>query len=177
MKKITAVLLMTVAVVSCKKEEVVPTSTKAADSVSVTTQPTKDSVAFKDSVRNESPEVKAVLRKGIMRETENGEIIRIADGSMLPFTIGEELTDKNQRFILKIKNFEGAKISAAVTPANENMNIRINQIKLPDGSFDGPFGRDLTDYKINEDGEVWLIIGKSNMASGDAKGGFSLSVE
>ena len=55
-------------------------------------------------------------------------------------------------------------------------NIRFNQIKFPDGSFDGPFRKKLT-HTVKENGEVWLIIGKNNMAEGTANGDFSVTVE
>ena len=56
------------------------------------------------------------------------------------------------------------------------MNIRFNQIKLANGDYDGPFGREIN-YEIKEKGEVWLIIAKSNMASGDATGKFKIRIE
>jgi len=55
------------------------------------------------------------------------------------------------------------------------MNIRFNQIKLPSGETEGPFGREML-LKTKEKGEIWLIIGKSNMASGETKGKFSVSI-
>ena len=56
------------------------------------------------------------------------------------------------------------------------MNIRFSQIKLPNGNFDGPFTQDIS-YEVKEKGEIWLIIGKSNMASGEAKGKFKVTIK
>ena len=56
------------------------------------------------------------------------------------------------------------------------MNIRFNQIKLADGEFDGPFGRDIS-YLIKKSGEIWLLISKSNMASEKATGKFTVSLK
>ena len=56
------------------------------------------------------------------------------------------------------------------------MNIRFNQIKTPDGKYDGPFGREIS-YKISSKGEVWLMIGKNLMADGKNTGRFSVRIE
>ena len=92
---------------------------------------------------------------------------------MIPLTLTDEFTTENQQYIIKIKNFNRPKIFGAITPKNPKMNIRFNQIKLSDGSLDGPFGREIT-YEIPQKGEIWLLIGKSNMASGEITGEFSV---
>ena len=168
---------------SCKKDIVVSENTiKSEDSSDATKNPSDSTVLTlsdenRDSMINNAPATKEVLRRGIMREKQGDEIIRIADAEMLPFNIGEEFTEDNQSFILKIQNFSGKQISADVKPQFEDQNIRINGIKLPNGKTDGPFGKELEDYTVPQNGEVWLIIGKSNMASGNSKGNFSVSVE
>ena len=95
---------------------------------------------------------------------------------MIPLTISDEFTTDQQTFILKIKNFEGKSIVGKITPSNSNMNIRFNQIKLANGDFDGPFGLELSAV-VSKPGEVWLIIGKSLKASGEAKGKFTVNVK
>ena len=55
------------------------------------------------------------------------------------------------------------------------MNIRFNQIKLANGDYDGPFGREIS-YDIKQKGEIWLIVSKSNMASGETKGKFEIEL-
>jgi len=164
---------------SCKKESAV-TESLTQDSVQIITQEvektTVDSAQIKDSIINNAPAIKEVLRTGVMRNIEGKTITREADAEQMPFTIGEEFTQDNEEFILKIKNVKAGKISAKISPAENSQNIRFNQIKLPDGSYDGPFGHEIS-HEIKKDGEVWLIIGKSNMASGETKGKFSVSVE
>ena len=95
---------------------------------------------------------------------------------MIPLTITDEFTPKVQKMVLKIKNFDRAKIVGTITPENPQMNIRFNQIKLTNGDYDGPFGREIN-YEIKEKGEIWLIIAKSNMASGAATGEFKIRIE
>lgn len=175
-------LLVPLIIFSCKKESSVSqiqnTDSSAAVQESAATKET-DSVAalrMKDSIINNAPKTKEVLRTGVMRDVKDGQIIRTVDAVQFPLTLGEEFTKDGQEFILKIINFDQPKINAKISTKEKDFNIRFNQIKLPNGDYDGPFGRDLT-YDIKEKGEVWLIIGKSNMASGNTKGSFTVSLE
>lgn len=180
MKK--SLLLIPLIIFSCKKESVVTETAGKEDSMAITKQPAHgtdaNSLAIrkKDSMINNSPVTKEVLRKGVMRNMEEGQIIRTADAAQLPFKLGEEFTKDAQELVLKITNFDQPTIKASISTKEKDFNIRFNQIKLPNGDYDGPFGKDIT-YNIEEKGEVWLIIGKSNMASGKTTGNFTVSVE
>ncbi|CAM3075440.1 hypothetical protein DRF59_15935 [Chryseobacterium flavum] len=179
MKK--SLLLIPLIIISCKKDPKI-SETVDRDSTIVTEMPdsvTKtDSVALRkrDSIINNAPATKEVLRKGVMRNEKDGQIIRTADASQLPFTLGEQFTEDNQELVLKLINYNQPEIKAKISTKEKDFNIRFNQIKLPNGDYDGPFGRDIT-YETSGKGEVWLIIGKSNMASGNTKGNFTVSVE
>lgn len=173
MKKL--LILIPLMILSCKKNETLAEATAKQDSEKIS-EPIIDSSKIKDSIINNAPATKEVLRTGIMREIEGNKIIKTLNADMIPLTITDEFTSDNQQFILKIKNFNGKNISGKITPENPEMNIRFNQIKLPNGDYDGPFGREIS-YKISEKGEIWLIIGKSNMASGEAKGKFSVNIQ
>lgn len=179
MKK--SLLLIPLIVVACKKEPAVIV-TKDKDSTVVTEMPDSvvktDSVVLrkKDSIINNAPVTKEVLRKGVMRDEKDGQIIRTADANQLPFTIGEEFTKDDQDFILKLTRYDRPNIKAKISTKEKDFNIRFNQIRLPNGNYDGPFGREIT-YETPGKGEVWLIIGKSNMASGNTKGSFTVTVE
>lgn len=179
------ILLSAFALLACKKESAVETVSEAKDSVLVVENQDsvvaninhnqEDSLKIKDSIINNAPHTKKVLREGVMREETKKEIIRKADVSMLPFNVGEEFKEENQQFILKISDYDKPEIVAEIK-SDKGMNIRFNQVKFADGSVDGPFGRTLN-IKNKGKGEIWLIIGKSNMASGEAKGHFSVKVE
>lgn len=180
MKKIF--LLIPLIILSCKKESKIQ-ETQNTDSLATATEQTvspekadSSAVKMKDSIINNAPKTKEVLRTGVMREVKDGQIIRTVDGEHLPITLGEEFTKDNQELILKITDFGNPEIKARISTKEKDFNIRFNQIKLPNGDYDGPFGRDLT-YEIKNKGEVWLIIGKSNMASGNTKGNFTVSIE
>jgi hypothetical protein len=180
MKK--TLLLVPLIILSCKKEskiqETQNTDSSTAVQGSVATKET-DSVAalrMKDSIINNAPKTKEVLRTGVMREVKDRQIVRTVDGEHLPITLGEEFTKDNQELVLKITDYNNPEIKAKISTKEKDFNIRFNQIKLPNGDYDGPFGRDLT-YEIKDKGEIWLIIGKSNMASGNTKGNFTVSIE
>lgn len=180
MKKI--LLLIPLIIISCKKESKIQ-ETQNTDSLATTTEQTANpektdssAVKMKDSIINNAPKTKEVLRTGVMREVKDGQIIRTVDGEHLPITLGEEFTKDNQELVLKITDYSNPEIKARISTKEKDFNIRFNQIKLPNGDYDGPFGRDLT-YEIKNKGEVWLIIGKSNMASGNTKGNFTVSIE
>ncbi len=176
-------LLIPLVLFSCKKESAVTESSEANDSAvvienvdsAVVENAKEDFLQIKDSIINNAPATKKVLRDGVMREETKKEIIRQADVSMLPFNVGEEFKEDNQQFILKISDYDKPNIVAEIS-ADKGMNIRFNQVKFADGTYDGPFGQTLSIPNKGK-GEIWLIIGKSNMASGESKGRFSVKVE
>ncbi|RQP08330.1 MAG: hypothetical protein EAS48_10380 [Chryseobacterium sp.] len=124
--------------------------------------------------------VPAADSKALSQDTfDNGktETEKIVDASQLPLAIKGELSgEPGQKFTLKIKNFNGNNLNAKLRTDEKMQNIRINQIRMPDGSFDGPFGQDLS-YETPQKGEYWLIIGHNLMADGKMKGGFTLEVK
>lgn len=67
-----------------------------------------DSFIAEDSVSDSSNSIVAE-RMGMSREVSGNQIIRTANASQLPFRIGEEFTEEEQKFILKIQNFEKEK--------------------------------------------------------------------
>lgn len=176
-----SLLLIPLIIVACKKD---PNGAEmpSKDSVAVSELPSKTSTADsavlrkKDSIINNAPVTKEVLRKGVMRNEKEGRIIRTADASQLPFTLGEQFTKDGQELVLKLTHYDKPTIKAKISSNEKELNIRFNQIKLPNGDYDGPFGRDIS-YETPGKGEVWLIIGKSNMASGNTTGSFTVSVE
>ena len=165
MKKL--ILLVPIILWSCNKTESVGESTSKTD-------PLFEKTVVEDTLKEIQTEIPGD-RQGMMREVDGNKIIRTADAQQIPFSIGEEFTEEDQQFIMKIKNFKGRNITGEITPEKPDMNIRFNQIKLPNGSFDGPFGRQIN-YAVKGGGELWLIIGKSNMASGNVKGNFSVNI-
>ncbi len=135
-----------------------------------------DSVSIKDSATAREDTIslsKSALK--IAREIKNDTIVQIVDSRQIPFGLHDEFTSDVSELIIKIKDFDRQNISGEIVPENPEMNIRFNQIRLPNGDFHGPFGREMM-FKARENGEIRLIIGKSNMASGIASGKFSVFV-
>ena len=170
MKKLLAILPLLI--VSCQKD--VAASNLKSDSVMLSKQ--SDIAPKIDSAPTGLVTVDKMDALEKDRVIEGEEIIKTIDASQLPITIADEFSDADQQMIIKIKNFKTDKISGIITPENPEMNIRFNQIKLTNGDYDGPFGSNLT-YDIKSEGEIWLIIAKSNMASGETKGKFSVRLE
>lgn len=162
MKKL--LILIPLIVFSCQKKETETSNFSQKDSLIL---PTKTEV--KDSVS-------AIPTIETDRVFDGDSIIRNVKSEQIPFRVDEEFTHENQQLIIKIQNFDRQNISGEILPENPEMNIRFNQIKLPNGDYDGPFGRRMM-FKSRENGEIWLIIGKSNMASGTATGKFSIKIQ
>lgn len=171
----TFVLLLALTLISCNKKESINSTQIFTDSA-VTN-------SFHDSSNSKSEEGVVLIdtthvenNAETFRRVENGKIIKTIIGDMIPLTLSDEFTEDQQQYILKIKNFTRQNISGDITPENSEMNIRFNQIRLPNGDFEGPFGREMM-FKSRENGEIWLIIGKSNMASGESTGRFTVSIK
>ena len=176
MKKILTTLPLLL-ILSCTKKEVTAENTMKNDSTIVsdaTVINKMDSAANGNVSIDEDNALKESFKKD--RVVEANKIIHTIEAEMIPITISDEFTNSDQQMIVKIKNFTGNNIVGKINPVNPQMNIRFNQIKLANGDYDGPFERDLK-YVIKEKGEIWLIISKSNMASGEGVGKFTLTLK
>ncbi len=69
----------------------------------------------------------------------------------------------------------GKMMHAMLVVKSDSANIRINQIEMPDGKFDGPFGREMR-YEIKIPGVYKIIIGENMMAEGKWTGDFLINV-
>ncbi len=173
MKQLLAILPLLM--MSCQKNDAVTEIVVNDDSIIVSDgKPLEMDSSANGLVVLDQQKSKTVSKT--FRVIAGDSIIKTISADMIPLTISDEFTTDQQTFVLKIKNFEGKNIVGKITPSNSNMNIRFNQIKLANGDFDGPFGLELSAV-VSKPGEVWLIIGKSLMASGEAKGKFTVNVK
>lgn len=162
-------------IVSCKKA--VPSQENKKDSVIVSEQSSNTLSLDSANEKMNNDTLQSVNTKSDESlSKQNGEIVKLVDGEKLPSTLECEFTDKIQKVVVRIANYKKDQLKANIVPENNNMNIRFNQVKTPDGKYDGPFGREIS-YKISGKGEVWLIIGKNLMAEGDNMGRFSVRIE
>lgn len=107
--------------------------------------------------------------------TEANQLILDVDGTSLPIRLVEEIKNPEQQIIVRLLNYDKSNLKAFIK-SDKEMNIRINQIRMPDNTFDGPFSQTI-DYKTPQKGEYWLVLSKNNMASGNPLGKFFLKVE
>lgn len=84
--------------------------------------------------------------------------------------------DKNQNIDIEFISKGYKKITAHLSSSDTLANIRFNQITLPDGTMDGPFGRDL-EYPISRDGIYMLSIHESLMAGDPWAGDFTVRIQ
>ncbi|ROI13417.1 hypothetical protein EGH73_08555 [Epilithonimonas hominis] len=109
-------------------------------------------------------------------EKESNQNIVTVDASKMPIRLKLEIKNQDEQLILRLENLNQPKIKAYLK-TNQPMNLRFNQIRLPDNTFDGPFGQSI-EYETRQKGEYWLILSKNNMASGEAPTGkFFIKIE
>lgn len=108
-------------------------------------------------------------------EKESNQNIITVDASKMPIRLNLEIKNPNDQIILKLENLNQPKIKGYVKTESP-MNVRINQIRMPDNTFDGPFGPTI-EYETKLKGEYWLIFAKNNMADGEPVGKFFIKIE
>ena len=108
-------------------------------------------------------------------EKESNQNIVTVDASKMPIRLNLEIKNPDDQLILKLENLNQPKIKGYLR-AEKSMNLRFNQIRMPDNTFDGPFSTTI-DYDTKQKGEYWLILAKSNMAEGTPVGKFFVKIE
>jgi len=108
-------------------------------------------------------------------EKESNQKIVSVDASKMPIRLNLEIENQDEQLILRLENLHQPEIKGYIK-TDQPMNLRFNQIRLPDNTFDGPFGQSIQ-YDTKQKGEYWLILSKSNMASGTATGKFFIKIE
>lgn len=93
------------------------------------------------------------------------------DGDTLQRQLTLENKDARVETPVLIKN--GDSLFVSLTSGDPKANIRITQIEFPDGTFDGPFGRDVK-YQINQHGKYVIISGPNMMAGDPCSGVYQL---
>jgi len=121
----------------------------------------------------------------IEKESDNkkvGQVISPSDSAIIVLNLSEgqgfaQIRKKEDQTIYIQFESEGyKKISAKLSSPDSLANIRFSQIFLPDGTMDGPFGRDL-EYDLSADG-IYKISIHENMMAGDPWSGiFNVQVD
>lgn len=109
-------------------------------------------------------------------EKESNQKIVSVDASKMPIRLKLEIRNQDEQLILRLQNLNQPKMKAYLK-TDQPMNLRFNQIRLPDNTFDGPFGQSI-EYETRQKGEYWLILSKNNMANGETPTGkFFIKIE
>ncbi|MGF7230036.1 hypothetical protein [Arachidicoccus sp.] len=117
-----------------------------------------------------NPKIDMTTTDTLTRINNKDSIIHIKiNAHDLPKTIAFSILYRYQKVYVEISAVHSHKIAAQLEVEGKNRNIRFNQIKMPDGSSDGPFGRSIV-YTTRQKGNYTLIIGKDNMADGTLAG-------
>lgn len=87
------------------------------------------------------------------------------------FSIQLQMMGSKDRKIIPLCIVSGKELFAVIDKEDKKANIRINQIQMPDSTFDGPFG-DSFHYKIKMRGVYKIFIGPDLMAKGKLSGAF-----
>ncbi len=122
----------------------------------------------------------SVLRQDTLPDTitqpdlgKNGEHIIYSDypADMLPMEkLERTFSNENQEIHIKVQHAHvGDNLFVEIEHSEPNGNVQINKIIRPNGSTDGPFGRELT-YNVKEEGDYTFIFKKNTRASGSIKG-------
>lgn len=90
-------------------------------------------------------------------------------------TVTGKLNGINKPVTVIIPVLHAGELSALLTTEDPIANIRIDQILMPDGKADGPFGRRLV-RKISKTGTYKLIISENQMQGDEWKGKFMLKL-
>ena len=89
------------------------------------------------------------------------------------FTIQLHLNGIKDKQTILVAIKSGNELFAVINKDNRKANIRINQIEMPDSTFDGPFG-DSLHYRLKITGTYKIIVGHNLMAEGKPSGNFIL---
>ncbi len=83
--------------------------------------------------------------------------------------------NKGQTIYIRFESNRFKKLSAQLSSQDLNANVRFSQIKLPDGTMDGPFGQKM-DYTLPSDGVYTLSVNENIMAGDPWEGDFTVEV-
>ena len=90
-------------------------------------------------------------------------------------TVTGRMNGINKPVAVNIPITKGKKLNIVLTPEDSIANVRINQIFMPNGKADGPFGRKL-EQQIKQYGNYKIIIAENLMQGEEWKGNFRLTV-
>lgn len=130
-------------------------------------KPGADSAAAGIKIDTTSTTVRSTLT--VTEADKDSLIIASVTQGSIPDSIVLQVDHIFQRIHVVVKNISNDSLVASLNAPGKERNVRINQIIMPDGSMDGPFGHEIH-YRTRQKGTYTLIIGKDNMADGQVEG-------
>jgi hypothetical protein len=82
---------------------------------------------------------------------------------------------EQQNINLKFSSQDYTQMYGVLSFRDSTANIRFSQITMPNGSMDGPFGKDIT-YDLKEKGNYRLSVHESLMAGDPWAGDFTVTI-
>lgn len=83
--------------------------------------------------------------------------------------------NKSQTRYVEFQSGDYKKMYARISTTDKFANVRFSQIIMPDGTMDGPFGREMN-YDIPLNGKYILLVNESLMAGDPWEGDFEVEV-
>lgn len=122
---------------------------------------------------------------GVVQNPPTVQSVKIGANETKDFT----LDMKDNKWAMKIDYGTGARVKVhftsegikalkvnLTTPLDTNGNIRVSQIIFPDGTSDGPFGKDMT-FDLTKSGSYQVILAPNMMAGDPWSGEVDMSLE
>lgn len=124
----------------------------------------------------------------VIGSCQSGSKSSKAQDSISNNTTGEPAVTENQPLQFQLVKISGKRdtlsfdikrrsvVNATLSTPDETGNIRINQIVMPDGTMDGPFGKTYQDT-LHIPGTYQLIIAESLMQENPYTGEYQVKIE
>lgn len=129
-----------------------------------------------------SQKEKAVTETATNNEVKSEEIVMPSDSGVVKINVtdgkGSVRIQKmeDQTIYIEFPSNGYKKVSGWLSSPDSLANIRFSQIIMPDGTMDGPFGREM-DYELLKEG-IYRISIHENMMAGDPWAGiFDVKIE
>ena len=134
----------------------------------------------KDTTVNETPRDNVAIHPKVDSIPYNIQVDTVINFAFAPdsssLTTRGSINKKSEPVNCYLQLSTKKTIIATIIPDDNNLNIRFSNIIAPDGSSDGPFGRQLK-YEAKQKGMYKLIIASNSMAEGKTRGDFSIRLE
>ena len=126
-----------------------------------------------EAIESQTEQESKVTEIDISKENDSGIVnIDVVSGHAEVFVHKKE----NQTIYLEFLSSGYKKLHGTLSSEDDTANIRFSQIFMPDGTMDGPFGREI-EYDLLLDGTYRLSVHENMMAGDPWEGNFKVSLQ